>query len=339
MSNATVTVVVPPTITKAFGAAAIGVGETTSLSFTIANPNALVALTGVGLTDTLPGGLAIATPNGLNPITGCNGAVPTAPPGTNTITLTGAALLAGDSCTFAVNVTAVLAGVQTNTTSVVTSANGGTGSTATAALNVLPPPDAYQIRYLANLNVGDGVVNITNAGALGADPFGPNAGTIGRICVNVYAFSPDEQEIACCSCLVTPNAVVHLSPRSGIITNTLTGVTPNSIVVKLLATVPLLANGTGGTQAGPFTGSVCDAASPFNVTNLAPGARAWATTLHALPTSPVTYGLTEGPFVPAPLSAGELNKLTSLCRFIVGNGSGAGICKTCTLGGLGAEKR
>lgn len=50
-------------------------------------------------------------------------------------------------------------------------------------------------------------------------------------------------------------------------------------------------------------------------------------------------GITEGQFQPEPLSPGEPNKLTSLCQFIVGNGSGAGICRTCTLGGLGAVKQ
>jgi len=199
--------------------------------------------------------------------------------------------------------------------------------------------DAYQLHYLANLNIGDGVINITNAGTLGADAFGPQAGATGRICVNVYAFTPDEQEMACCSCLITPNALVHLSARTDLLPNTLNLSTPNSIVVKLLATIPLSSTGTGGTNTGPFTGSTCNAASPFDTTNLAPGLRAWATTLHALPTSPVTYGVTESRFQPAVLSPGELNKLTTLCRFIVGNGSGAGICKSCSLGGLGADKQ
>ncbi len=200
------------------------------------------------------------------------------------------------------------------------------------------PADAYQINYIPNLNVGDGVINITNAGALGADAFGPFAGTTGRICVNVYTFSPDEQEISCCQCLVTPNALVHLSAKTDLIQNTLTGVVPNSIVVKLLATIPVSTANPNGNNLGPFTGSICNAASTFGAVSLAPGMRAWATRLHALPTSPVTYGVTEGAFIPSSLSQGELDKLTSLCRFIVGNGSGAGICKSCTLGGLGASK-
>ncbi len=202
------------------------------------------------------------------------------------------------------------------------------------------PADAYQVNYVPNLNIGDGIINITNAGALGADAFGPFSGTTGRICVNVYAFSPDEQEISCCQCLVTPNALVRLSAKTDLVQNTLTGVVPNSIVVKLLATIPgTSANPLGTNTQTAFTGSTCNAAQDFQAVNLAPGLVAWATRLHALPGGPPTnYGVTEGVFQKQALSAGELSKLTQLCRFINGNGSGAGICKTCTLGGLGAGK-
>jgi len=201
--------------------------------------------------------------------------------------------------------------------------------------------DAYQLNYISNPGIGAGFIDITNAGQLGADAFGPLSGTTGRICANVYVFSPDEQEVSCCSCLVTPNALVHLTAQTDLLANTLTGVVPTSIVVKLLATIPGQGTTftTPGTNAGPFTGSQCNAAFAYTTANLAPGMRAWATKLHALPTSPVTYGATETSFLPANLSAGELTKLTQLCQFIVGNGSGAGICKSCTLGGLGSAKK
>ena len=61
----TVTVVAPPTISKAFGATSIPVGGTTTLTFTLTNPSAnTVAETGVAFSDTLTGGLQVAgTPN------------------------------------------------------------------------------------------------------------------------------------------------------------------------------------------------------------------------------------------------------------------------------------
>jgi len=168
--------------------------------------------------------------------------------------------------------------------------------------------DAFQIRYAANLNVGDSVIDLTNAGSTG-----------GNICANVYAFSPDEQLIACCTCPVTPNGLNSLSARRDLTSNTLTGVRPNSIVIKLLASA-----GVGG---------VCNAASPGPLVS---GLRAWGTTIHLLPSG--APALTETEFLNATLSASELSRITSLCGFIQVNGSGFGICGSCRTGGLAAPK-
>ena len=176
------------------------------------------------------------------------------------------------------------------------------------------PTDAFQVRYASNLNIGDSVINITNAGTQNTAN-----GALQNICANVYTFSPDEQLISCCSCVVTPNALVSLSANSDLVSNTLTPAHPTSIVVKLAFTA----------------GAVCDA-SAATAASLAPGGRAWGTTLHAAPTSPVSYAVTETSFSQAGLSAGELARITSFCGFIQSNGSGFGICRSCRLGGLGA---
>jgi hypothetical protein len=175
------------------------------------------------------------------------------------------------------------------------------------------PPDAFQVRYAANLNLGDSVINITNAGTANTA-----AGALVNLCANVYTFSPDEQLISCCTCSVTPNALVSLSARSDLISNTLTPAVPNHIVVKLVATVQATCN------ASTVTGAV-----------LAPGLRAWGTTVH---NAPVGLALTETEFSPAGLSAGELARITSLCGFIQSNGSGFGVCRSCKLGGQGGVK-
>ena len=183
----------------------------------------------------------------------------------------------------------------------------------------------YQIRYVANLNLGDSVINITNSGARGAGlAAGTTAATTGAICVNVYAFSPDEQMISCCSCPVTPNGLVSLSTRRDLVNNTLTPAVPTSIVVKLLASTP---TGTG-TCAG-------SAAAPGALTS---GMLAFGTTVHVGAAAGSDAAITETQFLPATLSAGELGRLTSLCTFINANGSGFGICSTCRLGGLGAGR-
>src|SRR5947209_6415576 len=95
----------------------------------------------------------------------------------------------------------------------------------------------FQVGFAANLNVGDSVINITNSGASSTTPGAPVVpGTTlnGNLCANVYTFSPDEQLISCCACTVTPNALVSLSARNDLISNTLTPAVPTSIVTKIL---------------------------------------------------------------------------------------------------------
>lgn len=124
----------PPMLSKTFGAASIAVGTTTPLIFTINNPNTSNVLTGIGFSDTLPSGLVVATPNALNG--SCVGATITATQNTIVVSLSGATLVPSDGCTFAVNVAATGTGNKINTTSAITSNEGGTGAAATAALTI-----------------------------------------------------------------------------------------------------------------------------------------------------------------------------------------------------------
>jgi len=136
-STASITVVAPPTLSKAFGGATVIMGQSTSLTFTVTNPNATVALTGVAFSDTLPAGLTVASPNGL--AGSCGGGTITAVAGSGSASLSGATLAASASCTFSVNVTGIAPGAQTNTTTVPASTNGGSGSAASASITVLAP--------------------------------------------------------------------------------------------------------------------------------------------------------------------------------------------------------
>ena len=126
--------------------------------------------------------------------------------------------------------------------------------------------------------------------------------------------------VACCSCYLSPNSLHSLSARADLVSNTLTPAVSTSIVVKLLASVPV-------------SGS-CNASTP-NSGNLAPGMRAWGTTIHVINNGIVAL---ESEFSKAVLSTTELTKLTLYCGFLQANGSGYGICKSCRSGGLGAEK-
>ncbi|MFY9557090.1 MAG: HYR domain-containing protein [Blastocatellia bacterium] len=134
-ASASITVVAPPSISKQFGAAVIPPNGTTSLTFTITNPNTTVGLTGVGFTDVLPAGLTVAT---SGPTATCGGNLTTTSP--STITLAGASIAANGTCTFSVTVTGTTSGVKNNTTGNVTSTNGGTGNTASASVTVGTPP-------------------------------------------------------------------------------------------------------------------------------------------------------------------------------------------------------
>src|SRR4051794_19483116 len=136
-------------------------------------------------------------------------------------------------------------------------------------------PDSVQVLYASNLNAGDSVINLTNAGTQNT------GGALTNICASVYTFSPDEQMISCCSCPITPNALLSLSVNADLISNTLTPAHPTSVVIKFVGT----------------SGTTCNG-SNIPTANLAAGLQAWRTTLHALPTIPITYGITENPAKP-----------------------------------------
>src|SRR5580693_679143 len=127
----------PPAIAKVFGAASVSLNGTTSLTFSLSNPNTAISLSGIGFTDAFPSGLTVATPNGL--AGSCGGGTITAAAGSNSVGLSGASLAAGASCTFAVNVVGIIAGAQNNVTSAVTSTEAGNGSTASAQITVVGP--------------------------------------------------------------------------------------------------------------------------------------------------------------------------------------------------------
>jgi hypothetical protein len=193
----------------------------------------------------------------------------------------------------------------------------------------------FQIGYAANLNIGDSVVNISNDGFNGG-VFGAIPPTSGNLCVNTYVFDPQEEEIGCCACLVTPNGLNSLSAKSDLISNNLTPAVPTSIVIKLLASRP------GTDKTGLFTvcnpATVTAPAAPLVATNLETGMLAWGSTLEPSST-PGTYNAVNVPFLNGTLSASELSGVTALCNFIQANGTGFGICKSCRLGALGGAKQ
>ena len=154
---------VPPTISKSFGAASIQFGGQTTLYFTINNPNASTALTGIGFTDNFPAGLAVYASPGVNNT--CGGTV-SANAAATVFGLSDVSIAAGGSCTISVNVVGTSLGVKNNTTGNISaneSGPGGTSNTATvtvvqaattSAVTVSPNPVQYsdKVTLMATLS-------------------------------------------------------------------------------------------------------------------------------------------------------------------------------------------
>jgi hypothetical protein len=128
----------PPTVTKSFAPTQISVGGTSTLTISFTNPNAF-SLSNLAISDTFPADLEVdATPMETNT---CGGTfAPTG--GATSISLSGGSLAASPgSCAISVKVKATSSGVKTNTTGNVSTTETGAGSTGTANLTVVGPPD------------------------------------------------------------------------------------------------------------------------------------------------------------------------------------------------------
>ncbi|HZU28589.1 MAG TPA: hypothetical protein VFA04_23900 [Bryobacteraceae bacterium] len=192
---------------------------------------------------------------------------------------------------------------------------------------VAAPVDSFQLSYVANLDLADATINLTNTGTLTL-PTGLT--TTGNMCVNVYAFDPTAVMIACCSCLVAPNAVNSLSVNNDIRTPSIGRQKPTSMAIKLLATTPLGLTATGSGGHCDPTSPTATPAGPGVFGSLVPGMRAWQTSTHRIP-APPGIALTEFSFTPSTLSPAELTKLVIQCGFL--RTSGIGMCNNCQTGG------
>ena len=109
------------------------------LVFSLTNPNAGTALTGVAFTDSLPAGLHVGGTAGVF-FTGCGTPAFAPVDGDISLAFSDGAIAAGGTCTVTVAVTATTSGAKVNTTGNVSSTEGGTGNTANATLTVLVQP-------------------------------------------------------------------------------------------------------------------------------------------------------------------------------------------------------
>ena len=129
----TLTVNNPPTLTKAYSLATIGLNGTSTLTFTIANSTGNPAQSGLAFTDTFPAGLTV-TAVGAMTGTGCSG---TRTFTASSVSLSAGAITAGNGpCSFTATVRGDTAGSYPNTSIGNISALAG-GLTATALSSTL----------------------------------------------------------------------------------------------------------------------------------------------------------------------------------------------------------
>lgn len=112
-------------LSKSFSSDPIKVGGTSTLTFTLTNPNSTSNLTSVAFTDILPSGMKVAlTPNAS---TTCTNATWSPAAGDTTLTFSGGTILQGSpgTCTAQVDVTVLTSGTFTNTSGYISSSEAG----------------------------------------------------------------------------------------------------------------------------------------------------------------------------------------------------------------------
>jgi hypothetical protein len=157
VAKATLTAILPPSISKLFAANPVLMNGVSTLTFTLTNPNQNNALSGVAFSDTFPvapGAMKVAaTPNATT--SGCG--TPTYAPvaGAASISFTAGSIAAGGTCTVKVDVTAPTAGSYANTSSAVSATTAGTGNTASDTLTVTAAhPQISLLKQVSNSSTG-----------------------------------------------------------------------------------------------------------------------------------------------------------------------------------------
>jgi uncharacterized repeat protein (TIGR01451 family) len=150
-----------PTLTKAFSPATIAAGGTSTLTFTLSNPNS-VALTLANFNDPLPVGLVVAATPAAS--TTCTAATFAPTAGDTGLSFSGGTIPANGSCTAQVNVTAAAAGVYQNVSGYLSTSESGTntgaGGSASAVLTVLAAP-GFSKEFSPNPIYAGGISTLT----------------------------------------------------------------------------------------------------------------------------------------------------------------------------------
>ena len=162
-NTATLSVLNPPTVSKAFSPSTIGKSQTSTLTITLNNPNA-IAITGAAFTDTYPTDLLTAgTPNA---VTSCASGTVTSTAGS--VSLSTATIPASGSCTVSIDVTSDVINLTgyTNTLAIgaVSTSNAGSNAVAASATLIVnaTPTITKSFSFDTATGVGNMDITITN---------------------------------------------------------------------------------------------------------------------------------------------------------------------------------
>ncbi|WP_440958142.1 Ig-like domain-containing protein [Oceanicaulis sp. LC35] len=154
VSKATAT----PGFSMAFSPASVLAGGTSTVTFTIDNSALGVSATSLDFTNNLPAGVTVATTP--NASTTCTGGTLTAVASAGSVAYTGGSVAAGASCTVSVDVTPGTTGAFVNTTGVLTS-NLGNSGTANATLTGTQPALSVNDPSVVEGDAGTVTLNFT----------------------------------------------------------------------------------------------------------------------------------------------------------------------------------
>ena len=343
--NATVCSGVPPSggvgVFVSFSPSTITGGGSSTKTITFTNTNSAEATLTADFTDNLPAGLMIAgTPNVA---TTCGVGVPTATPFGSSVTLPSGSTIPGGSvaipgfCTLTVNVTSSTVGSFVNTVpaGALQTTEGATSvsSAATLMVTVNMLISYYDTSTAFDKSeggyggpghsggAGDALLRIVNAGNF------TNPALKGDICANIYVFDDIQEMQECCSCDLSPNALLTLSTIGNLTSNPLTGGSLEAGVIKIVGVPPL--------SVGPGETSICPNSETFPMPQER-GLHAWINHTESMASNQAGFTPPFGfitktsvaAFANSVLEAPELNNLFNQCEFINQHGSGHGIC-TC----------
>jgi uncharacterized repeat protein (TIGR01451 family)/CSLREA domain-containing protein len=335
-ASATLTVLGPPTGTKAFNPPGIAPGGTSTLTITLNNASG-VALTGLSVTDNFPAGLTNATP--ANASTTCTGGTLTAANGSGSVTLTGSAVPPG-GCTITTTVTAAAPGNYTNTINAgqVQTTNAGNNTAAiTAQLGVSAPPTvakAFAPNTIAPGGTSTLTITLTNPNGTSLT----GAGFTDTCPVNVVNASPANGATTCGGSVTAANGSGSLALSGGTIpangactvTVTITSSTPGGYTNTIGAGAVTTANSGGNTAPASASLTVTPFIAPgvtkaFAPNTIAPGATSTLTiTLTNTNGAAITGAAVTDAYPAGVLNATPSNAATTCGGVVTGaNGNGS----------------